>query len=84
MTPYEINVLLYYYSRVDDHEDIHRQPPIWEPTIEALMADGLLQCAGDGERAYKLTERGEAYIDALQRVPPPEQRWVMLPEAFRS
>lgn len=82
MTPYEIGVLLHYYCRAEDHEDIDRQPPVWRPTILAFKAEGLLRDAVPDERnggnlTFTVTERGKAFCEALQRVPLPIQKWVM-------
>ena len=85
MTPYEIGVLLHYYARCDDHEDVRRKPPIWHPTIEAFIASGLLRYLPASERddwvgaTYEIGARGRAYCEALQRVPLPVQAWI-LPE----
>lgn len=64
MSPYEIEVLLHYYCRASDHDDIHKNPPIWRPTIERFIADGLLieSLGGDQwRRTYRLTERGKTW-----------------------
>lgn len=80
MTPYEIDVLLWYYARCEDHPDMVRNPPVWRPTIDGFKADNLLT---SGEElctrgtCYSLTERGTAYVEALQRVPLPTSRWVI-------
>lgn len=86
MTPYEIDILLWYYARCEDHPDLERNPPVWRPTIAEFMDRGLLSTPHT-ERCYELTPRGKAYVDALQRVPLPEQVWVTTyptPEGDRS
>lgn len=79
MTPYEIDILLHYYCRVDDHEDMSRTPPIWRPTIEGFIQEGVLSVGTGGreERAYSLTDRGKAYCEQLQRLklPTAVTRW---------
>jgi hypothetical protein len=89
VTPYEIGILLHYYCRCDDHEDMHRNPPVWRTTIERFIEDGLLRaCTAEEERQraanktyvpqyYRATERLHAYCDALRTVPLPRQVWTV-------
>lgn len=81
MTPYEIDILLWYYARCEDHSDIQRNPPIWSPTIEMFLALKLLRLADpNGIRkdvTYELAERGVEYVDALQSIPLPRATWVI-------
>lgn len=71
MVPYEIDILLHYYSRCEDHEDIVRDPPVWRPTMLRFIEQGLIEHSpGDGV-TYALTDRGKCYVEALQRVPLP-------------
>ncbi len=83
MTPYEIDLILWYYSRAEDHPDVKRDPPIFQPTMRAFLHDELLRYLAETERhqkhpmSYEITERGQAYVEALMRVPLPVQRWVM-------
>jgi hypothetical protein len=80
MTPFEIDVLLHYYTRPTDHEVLQRNPPIWTETRTRFVADGLLEVSSNRCTAFKITDRGRAYVEALQRVPLPIQKWVQ-PEA---
>lgn len=78
MSPYEIGVLLHYYSSACDHDDIHKNPPIWRPTIEKFIADGLLESPGHDHwhRTYRLTERGKFYVvEGLCAIPLPTHKW---------
>lgn len=78
MTPYEIGVLIHYYSRACDHDDMHKNPPIWRPTIEQFLSDGLMENPADDcwRRTYRLTERGKFYVeDGLCTVPLPVNQW---------
>lgn len=77
MTPYEIDVLLHYYCRAVDHPDMERNPPVWKPTILQFVGEGLLAVATSKGMCYSLTERGQAYVDALQRVPLPRSAWIV-------
>lgn len=75
MTPYEIGVLLWYYARVEDHPDFDRKPPIWEPTIQSFFFSGLVSIKGSPDVMFALTDKGMAYVDALQQVPLPVAVW---------
>lgn len=77
MTPYEIRALLHYYASNKDHGDLNRNPPIWRPTIESFLAQGLIVATSGLAVVYEITDRGRIYVEALQRVPLPVQRWVM-------
>ena len=82
MTPYEIDIVLWYYVRVGDHPDIQRNPPVWRPTVDGFIDNGLLLISkGRMDVVYVLSERGRAYVEALQRVRLPVQTWVMPGEA---
>lgn len=85
MTCYELGILIHYYGRADDHDDFTRRPPVWQPTIDAFLDNGLLTLNQQIPTAldipqtiYALTERGRVFVEqGLQRVPLPVQRWVM-------
>ena len=82
MTPFELDILLHYYSCIDDHEVTRRNPPIWPSTMAALKECGLLAEREEplsDQSLYYLTDRGHAYIEAVLEVPLPVQKWV-LPE----
>jgi hypothetical protein len=76
MTPYQIDVLVHYYARCEDHPDLARNPPAWRIAVREFTEQGLMREGTDG-MSYSLTERGTAYVDALQRVPLPVQIWVI-------
>ena len=84
MVPYEIDILLWYHTRAEDHPDLYRRPPIWPETIRRFVDEGLLWCSTEDERnhpthpmAYQMLPRGNAYCDALQAVPLPRSTWVI-------
>lgn len=76
MSPYQIDILLWYYTRPTDHPDLERKPPVYEPIMQGFVADGLLKPETERVR-YSLTERGQVYVRALQDVPLPEAAWVI-------
>lgn len=81
MTPYEIDILLWYYARCEDHPDIQRNPPIWSPTMSSFLQHELIQPSDKNgirkDMCYELTPRGVAYVEALQTVPLPRHQWVV-------
>lgn len=82
MTPYEIDILLHYHCRGEDHEDVHRNPPVWRPTIDMFLQLDLLRQTRPEEQGrypmvYTLTERGHAYCAALEAVPLPDAAWIV-------
>lgn len=76
MTPYEIEILLFYYTRAGDHPTVFENPPIWRETAEKFLSTDLLVARDTGTEAYGLTERGRVYCESLTRVPLPEPQWV--------
>lgn len=77
MTIYELEVLLWYWVRTEDHPDMGLNPPNWKGSIMNLEDRKLLEAYEGDNTSYRVTERGEVYIKAIQRLPLPEQRWVM-------
>ena len=75
MSPYEIDVALWYHARPSDHPDLERNPPIWRPTIDWFLKEELL--TRDSEEARKFgmryfpTSRLKAFVYGLQQVPLP-------------
>lgn len=89
MTPIQIECLLHYSCRADDWRN-GTYPPAGRDALLHLIGEEMLSFHGfeverfaDGtiKARYKLTERGRAYVDALQRVPLPEQSWVIPAQA---
>lgn len=77
MTIYEIGILTHYYCRCIDHDDLQRNTPVWRPTIDSFIEQGLLVRAKGCDMAYHITERGRVYVKALQRVPLPVSSWTI-------
>lgn len=80
MSPYELGVMLHYYAHIDDHESFVRNPPIWKETHDRFIADGLLEVTPKDEMrdaVLRITPKGRAFVEALQRVPLPRSVWVV-------
>ena len=60
MTPLEIEIILYYYSRTNDYRDMDFSAPAVRQAIDWMKAEGVL--LEDGTNAcYRLGERGHVY-----------------------
>lgn len=82
MSPYEIDILLWYHARCEDHPDIRRDPPIWQPTMRMFVEEGLLRCPSDPngirkDMCYEPTARLHFYVDAICSIPLPRCAWVV-------
>lgn len=75
MSPYEIRILLDYYTMPGDPEAI--EAPIGPDTLKCFIADGLLWPNPEGSlQLYRLTEKGEFYVKAgICNVPLPVQEF---------
>lgn len=79
MCPLEIEILLWYYTRANDYRDGDFSAPAVRETIDRFRGeDGLIAptvAPTNGEqkveRAYRLTDRGQAYVNALMALPLP-------------
>jgi hypothetical protein len=80
MSPYEIELLLWYRARSLDHPDMSKNPPVWKPTIKSFFELGLMESDPTSNRCYSLTERGHFYVtDGLCNVPLPVNQWRIPP-----
>jgi hypothetical protein len=76
MTPYELEVCLWYYSRAEDWKGM--DAPIWPSVRDKLIEMGLIEDSDASWGAsYVRTERLNAYINGLLNMPLPIQVWVM-------
>lgn len=82
MSPLQIEILLWYYARANDYRDgDFSAPAVREAVDDFRGAAGMLAPTNDlpsGQvalRAYRLTDRGQAYVDALMAMPLPVCRW---------
>jgi hypothetical protein len=87
MTPLQITMMLHYYAiaepyalRQPEHAD---SPAVREQRI-VLIGDDLLTREHDDVRGYRVTERGQAYIDALMAMPLPVCKWTIPPQVTET
>jgi len=74
MSPLNIHFLLYVYAFVRD-EDWMLNFNENEMAITYLLDNGLIQCNCSTDKAYKLTEKGECYVDFIINIPLPVSTW---------
>lgn len=87
MTPLEIEMLLHYHCRADEHPRL--DAPAVRDALHGFLKDGILRTRTVEEMrpamvngsSYTPTERGCTLVRALCAVPYPESRWVM-PEPY--
>lgn len=80
MTPLQIDILFWYQGRGTDYRDGDFSAPAVRSEMDAFRGElGLLEAftaASPGDyRSYRLTPRGQAYVDYIQSVPLPMCRW---------
>ena len=86
MTFLEIKMLIHYAVSGTDYRDGDFSAPAVRHTIDVFRGEfGLLESIEEEEHdgttkllpMYRITERGRVFVEALARVPLPEQAWVM-------
>jgi hypothetical protein len=86
VTPLEIEILMHYRCRASDYRNGDHSADAVKDAIGYFLDADLLKHLGfspeyfpDGvlKARYSVTDRCIAYLDALQRVPLPVQKWVM-------
>ncbi len=82
MTPFEIRILLHYYTASGDAEEVLRNPPILETTMKTFVELGLLEHSdGRGPGSFIMTPKGNFYVErGLMDVPVPVECY-KFPEA---
>lgn len=71
-TPNDIDVMLHYYVSPAKHPR-EEAPAVREATAK-FVRDGLLEPQEEGH--YSATDRGQAWVEMLLRVPFPRKAWV--------
>lgn len=81
MSPLQIEILLWYHARACDFRDGEMTATAVRDAIDNfLKGDNLLEPIGSARnagdhRTYRLTARGEFYVEALMTLPLPICRW---------
>lgn len=80
MTPFELDILLHYYCKGDDHNVVVENPSIWPETRKWFLDNDLLRLATDIEKqlghesTYRTTNRANILIEHILDLPLPEYR----------
>lgn len=81
MSPLKIQIMLHYYALADDFRNGDFSAPAVIEALETFVRQGMLRATAfgrqRGEPAYKITDKGRAYVEALKAVPLPVSRWVI-------
>lgn len=77
MTPFELDILLHYYARADQHRVVRENPPIWERTKVDMIKEELLKPSSFAAETFEIGERGKAYIEHILSIPLPVKQWVI-------
>jgi len=80
MSPFQLGILLHYYSCLDEAEEVKRNPPILEETMQQFVADGLLEPAThDHGASWQCTDKGKFFVEYICALPLPEHSWTIKP-----
>jgi len=81
ISPFQVRILLHYYTTPGDAEEVLRNPPILPSTMEWFIENGLLEHCHDGTASFQITDKGTFYVrEGLLSVPLPQTYW-RIPEA---
>ena len=82
MSPLELEILFWYFCRVEDHKDAASPPPSQKEAFARFVENGYLddnapiELSG-GDMKYTPTEKLYVYCEALCKVPEPKQKWIV-------
>lgn len=76
MSPLSCEILLHYYSRAEDFRSGDFSAPAVRDSIDWFLKESMLERDG-GDMAYRITERGRAWVDHILSRPFPVNRWVI-------
>ena len=80
MTPLQIKMVLHYYAIAEPYallDPAHAKSAAVCAQRALLCSDGLIEATAEAQSGYRITPRGEAYVDALCAMPLPVSKWVM-------
>ncbi len=80
MTPLEISILIHYRCSPTDFRDGDFSAPAVRQAIDQFKDSGFIRLTEDDDKAeaiYVGTDKCRAYVEALEAVPEPVQRWVV-------
>ena len=71
MTPFELDILLHYYSCGGEHQFVESNPPIWAETRNGFLENGLLELFDGDHQSYRTTARANCLIEHILNLPLP-------------
>jgi hypothetical protein len=86
MPPLKIAMMLHFYAKFDEFPGPERVSPAYSNFVRQLLAEGMVERPTTAQKisnpgwAYKATEKGRVYVEALKAVPMPVMSkpvWVM-------
>ena len=75
MTPFELDILLHYYSCGGEHEAVRDNVMIWPETRTWFLENGLLEAWDGDHQSYRTTARANCLIEHILALPLPV--WTM-------
>lgn len=76
MSPYELEIVLWYHTRSGDWKDGDFSAPVCHSTLKEFLALGLLEKGTASTSQYVGTDKLNAFVQSLQNTPLPTQAWV--------
>lgn len=78
MTPLDLEIILYYNSRLTDYRDGDLSSPAVVSSVKMLLETGILIQATERDLLkYTISEKGRFYVRALCAVPLPVATWTI-------
>jgi len=81
MTPLQIEIMLHYYAMGDDYRECDFSAPAVREAIDNfILVTEMLRASTPEEGydpAYRITDKGRAYVDYLCSVPLPAVKYVI-------
>lgn len=78
MSPFELDILIWYYAHTIDHDVVRDCPPIWPETRNYFIREKLLETPGTRWGCtYQIGERGKVFLDHILNLPLPSSTWRM-------
>lgn len=80
MTPLQIKMVLHYYAIAEPYallDPAHANSDAVCTQRALLCSDGLIEAIAGSPSGYRITPRGEAYVDAVCATPLPVSKWVI-------
>ncbi len=74
LSPLEVEILLHIYCGPSRFENDHTE--VYASTIKTFLTGNIIAAAGDTENGYRVTERGDCWVQAILSTPMPRAVYV--------